>query len=57
MISVLNAIQEFNKVDDYFADGAILAKTVDATTIKHITVRPRDTRPQAARTSTVHVFE
>ena len=22
-----------------------------------ITVRPRDTRPQAARTSTMHVFE
>ena len=25
--------------------------------IDYITVRPRDTRPQAARTSTVHVFE
>ena len=33
---VINAIQEFNKVDEFFVDGTIFTKTVDATTIKHI---------------------
>ena len=33
---VLTAIQEFNKVDEFVADGTIFTKTVDAITIKHI---------------------
>ena len=52
----LGTVQDMHLNGDYCAvrfDGKILLHVLEG----NDTVRPRDTRPQAARTLTMHVFE